>query len=101
MNSLLDGVLVGVVLFASVVYAAFSLGPRTLRRRLLVGTSAVLRRLPTSLRLHDLALRLDAAATLKAKGACGGCDNCGSEQAPTAPASGSEVRIPLAKIGKR
>ena len=41
------------------------------------------------------------AATIKAKGSCGGCDNCGSEQPPTAPASGPEVRISLSKIGKR
>jgi hypothetical protein len=51
--------------------------------------------------LHELASRLQTAATLKAKGSCGGCDNCASEQPPTAPASGPEVRISVSKIGKR
>jgi hypothetical protein len=101
MNGLLDGMLVGLALFASVIYAAFSLGPRTLRPRLLAGASALLRRLPGLPRLHDVAARLDAAAATKAKGACGGCDNCGPEQAPAARSPASEVRIPLEKIGKR
>jgi hypothetical protein len=101
MHSFLDDSLVGLVLLASVIYAVFSLGPRTLRRRLLAAASALLRRLPKFLGLHDVAVRLDTTASAKAKGACGGCDNCGSEQSPAAPASGSEFRIPLSKIGKR
>ena len=101
MHSFLDDFLVGLVLFASVIYAVFSLGPRTLRRRLLAAASALLRRLPGFLGLHDVALRMDTAATTKANGACGGCDNCGPEQSPAAPSSGSEFRIPLSKIGKR
>lgn len=103
MNGLLDGLLVGLALFASVIYAAFSLGPRTLRPRLLAGASALLRRLPGFPGLHDVAARLNAAAAAaaKAKGACGGCDNCGPEQAPAARSPASEVRIPLTKIGKR
>jgi hypothetical protein len=101
MHSFLDDFLVGLALFASVIYAVFSLGPRTLRRRLLAAASALLRRLPKFLGLRDVARRLDTAASTKANGACGGCDNCGSEQSAAAPSSGSEFRIPLSKIGKR
>jgi hypothetical protein len=101
MHSFLDDSVVGLALFASVIYAVFSLGPRTLRRRLLAAASALLRRLPKFLGLRDVVLRLDTAASPKADGACGGCDNCGSEQSSTAPSSGSEFRIPLSKIGKR
>jgi hypothetical protein len=101
MHSFLDDLLVGVALLASVIYAVFSLGPRTLRGRLLVAASALLRRLPRALRLHGVALRLDAAAMRKTKGACGGCDDCGSEQSPTAQRSGSDVRISVSEIGRR
>ncbi|MGO8856332.1 MAG: DUF6587 family protein [Steroidobacteraceae bacterium] len=101
MRFFLDDLLVGLVLLASVVYAVFSLGPRSLRGRLLGGASAVLRRLPGFPGLHELAQRLDTAASIKAKGTCGGCGNCGSEQPPTTPSSGPEVRIPVSKIGKR
>ncbi|HWJ35626.1 MAG TPA: DUF6587 family protein [Steroidobacteraceae bacterium] len=101
MSGFVDDLLVGLVLSASVTYAVFSLGPRTLRRRLLLRASALLRPLPRFLRLRDLALRLESEAAIKAKGACGGCDNCGPEQPPIAPSSGSEVRIPVAHIGKR
>jgi hypothetical protein len=100
MHGFLDDFLVGLALFASVIYAVFSLGPRTLRRRLLAAASALLRRLPKFLG-RDVARRLDTAASTKANGACGGCDNCGSEQSAAAPSSGSEFRIPLSKIGKR
>jgi len=101
MHSFLDDFLVGLVLLASVLYAVFSLGPRTLRRRLLAAASALLRRLPKISGLRAVAQRLDTAASTKASGACGGCDNCGSEQAPTVPASRSEFRIPLSRIGRR
>ncbi|MGA2188337.1 MAG: DUF6587 family protein [Steroidobacteraceae bacterium] len=98
MQSFLDYLLVGLVLTASVVYVLFSLGPRSLRGRLLGGAAAVLRRLPG---MRALAQRLQAAAAVKAKAACGGCDNCGSESTPAAPSAGADVRIPVSKIGKR
>jgi hypothetical protein len=101
MHGILDDLLVGVVLLASVIYAAFSLGPRTLRRRLLVSAAALLRSLPRFSGLHEVALRLETAASTKAKGSCGGCDNCGSDQPPTAQNSPSEVKILPSKIGKR
>lgn len=95
MNGVLDHLLVGLVLLASLGYAVYSLGPRTWRGSLLAATSALLLRLPTCFGLRAVAQRM---AAVKAKGACGGCDNCGSEQPP---APSPEVRIPLAKIGKR
>ncbi|MDP9014637.1 MAG: hypothetical protein M3O41_18650 [Pseudomonadota bacterium] len=100
MHRVLDDSLVGIVLLASMIYAAFALGPRTLRRHLLAGAAALLR-LPANSTLRALAARLDAAASIKAKGTCGGCDNCGPERPPAAPSSGSEFRIPLSKVGRR
>jgi len=112
MHGIIDGVLVGAVLLASVVYATLSLGPRTLRRRVLAGTAALLGRLPRGFGLADLALRLQSAAAAKASGSCGGCDNCGSAPPPVAGGSGgsgsdagiaggTEIRVPVSTIGKR
>jgi hypothetical protein len=72
MNPLLDGVLVGAVLLAAVVYAAAKLGPKAWRKRIL-GES---------------------------EGACGGCESCGTESA-SAPQSSTEISVPVAKIGRR
>jgi hypothetical protein len=105
MHSILDGLVVGTVLAISVVYAAFSLGPKALRRRTLLGAAFLLRTLPDTLYLRALALRLETAAAQKAAGACGGCDSCGSAQASTtatpAGANSAEVRIPISTIGRR
>ncbi len=100
MHSILDEILVGVVLFASVGYALLSLGPRTLRVHLLAGASMLLRRVPAYPRLRELATRWETAASSLPKGSCSGCDNCGSEE-PAAASSGPEFRIPVSKIGKR
>ena len=55
---------------------------------------------PAFLGLNRTAQRLKVAAAGKAKGACGGCDNCSDEQAAqTSPEA--EVRVPVAKIGRR
>lgn len=98
---LVDDVLVGVVLLASVIYVLFALGPRTLRGRAMASASALLRRLPPHLHLRALAARLQSAASIKVKGACGGCDDCGAGPPPPAPSSASEYRVPLAKVGRR
>jgi hypothetical protein len=82
MNAALDDLLVGVLLLASFGYAIYRLGPRSLKKHILK------------------ALRLNAASTGKTAGACGGCDNCGTDS--TEPQSSStEVKIPIAKIGRR
>ena len=100
MSSFLDDLSVGLLLLASVGYAIYSLGPRTLRGRLLAGASSLLVRLPAIVGLRGIAQRLERAAAVKAKASCGGCENCGSDPAaPKEPAD--EVRIPVSKIVKR
>ena len=106
MNSVLDALLVGLVLLASVGYALVSLGPRSLRRRLLSGLSRLMARAPAFFGSRRAAQWLATAAAGKAHGACGGCDDCGSEKAPASAASaqqspGIEIRVPLTKIGRR
>jgi hypothetical protein len=103
MNSILDNSLVGLALLVSAGYAVSSLGPRSLRRRLLSALSRLLARAPVFLGLGRLAQWLGAASAGKAQGACGGCDNCGSEQAPAQKQDSRalEVRVPVTKIGRR
>jgi hypothetical protein len=105
MHGILDNLVVGLVLAASVMYAAFSLGPKTLRRRAMLGAALVLNKLPDALHLGAAALRLEAASAQKATGACGGCDNCGSAQpsstVTSAGTGASEVRIPVSTIRRR
>lgn len=103
MNPVLDDILVAAALLASAVYALFALGPRTLRQRALSRIAGWALRAPARLGLRGLAARLGAASA-KASGACGGCDNCGSESVATenqASASGADIKIPLASIGRR
>ena len=103
MNAFLDDFLVGSALLAGFGYALCSLGPKSLRARLLNAAAALLSRLPTAV-ARGGARRLAAAAG-RAKAACGGCDSCGSNAqsrpAADAGAGASEVKIPLAKIGRR
>lgn len=80
MNPLLDNFLVWVVLLASISYALYKLGPRTLRQRILT------------------LLKLKSAAAGEVTGACGECDSCG---APAAQSPSTDVHIPVAKIGRR
>jgi hypothetical protein len=101
MNSIIDNSLVGLALIASAGYAVASLGPRSVRRGLLSALGAAMLRAPRFLGLGPIARRIAAASAEKAAGACGGCDNCGSEQtaAPNPPAA--EVSVPVANIGRR
>jgi hypothetical protein len=105
MNGVLDSLLVGFALLASGVYALLSLGPRSLRRRLLAGLSRLLALAPAFFGLRRMAQRLAVAAAGKSHGACGGCDDCGSEASPaTATEQQSsivEIRVPVTKIGRR
>jgi hypothetical protein len=100
MNSVLDNALVSLALLLSAGYAVLTFGPRGLRRGLLNALSWLAARTPAFLGLRRSAERLAAAASGKAAGACGGCDDCGSE--PTSGKSiDGEVRIPVGKIGRR
>jgi hypothetical protein len=108
-SPLLDNILVAAALLGSALYATFALGPRALRRRALSRVAAWAARAPAWLGLRGLAARLGAAAE-KPPGACGGCDNCGSESAPAqgpqatarpTGSSGGDIKIPLSSIGRR
>jgi hypothetical protein len=99
MNAFLDNLIVGAVLLASVGYAVYKLGPKTLRKGILAALSQALKAAPASLRLSGIANRLEAASG-KNPGACGGCDNCGTESA-SAPQSSGEIIVPVSKIGRR
>ena len=99
MNGFLDDFIVGAALLASVGYAVFRLGPKNVKKRILETLGRALKAAPASLRLNGLADRLEVASG-KNPGACGGCDDCGTESASAPPSSG-EIRVPLAKIGRR
>ena len=104
MNSILDNALVGLVLLASAGYAVASLGPRSLRRRILGVLSRAAAQAPAFLGLGRTAQRLAAASM--ATGGCGGCDSCAGEQvaaekSPMQKSSAAEVRVPVGEIGRR
>jgi hypothetical protein len=105
MNGFLDNSLVGLALLASAGYAVVKLGPRSLRQHMLAGLSRMIARAPPAFGLRRISERLGAASAGKAQGACGGCDNCGSEPASAQSAAqnspAAEVRVSVAKIGGR
>src|SRR5258706_13582434 len=72
MNGVIDGSLVALALLASGGYVLLSLGPRSLRRRLLAALSQAAARAPAFLGLRRMAQRL-AASARKAPRGCGGC----------------------------
>jgi hypothetical protein len=80
LTALIDSLLVGLVLLASIVYALMALGPQSWR--------------------HSIrsALGFKPSAT-KSAGSCGGCEGCGSDTA--APKTSAEIKIPVGKIGRR
>jgi hypothetical protein len=99
MNRLLDAALVSIVLAASVGYALYSLGPKTLRRRLRTTLADLAARAPGVLHLGRFERRLREAAG--GSGACGGCDSCAPSAADAHDGAGKEIRVPAASIGKR
>jgi hypothetical protein len=106
MSNLLDDSLVGLALLVSAGYVISSLGPRSLRHRLLAALSRLLAKAPAFLGLGRLAHKLAAASVIKAKGACGGCDNCGAEQttpaeSATTQSAATEIKVSVEKIGRR
>jgi hypothetical protein len=106
MNSVLDDALVGLVLVVSAGYAMVSLGPRSLRRRILGVLGRGVAQVPAFLGLGRTAQRL-AAASMAKSGACGGCDSCGADgqtatqKSATQNSSAAEFRVPVGKIGRR
>jgi hypothetical protein len=101
MNALLDNSLVGLALIISAGYAVASLGPRSLRRRVLAVLARGAARAPQALRLGRVAQWLAVAADGKPPGACGGCNDCGSESTPAQKPPPAEVNVPVSKIGRR
>jgi hypothetical protein len=100
MNSVIDNSLVGLALLVSAAYALSSLGPRSLRRRLLAALSGAAGRAPAFLGLGRTAQWLAASAG-KVPGACGGCDDCGAEKVTAKTSAGAEITVPAGKIGRR
>ena len=101
MSRLLDHLLVGLVLIVSAAYAVAALGPRSVRRRVLAALSRVMARLPAWLGLRRAAEWFAVRSAGKAQGACGGCDSCGPEHAPTQNSPDTEVVVPVSNIGRR
>jgi hypothetical protein len=101
MNGVIDSSLVGLALLVSAGYALLSLGPRSLRRRLLAVLSRVAALAPAFLGLRRTAQWLAVASAGKAAGACGGCDNCGSEKTSAKESGGAEITVPVSNIGRR
>jgi hypothetical protein len=102
MRGLLDEILVGGALLASVVYALLSLGPRSLKRGLAARAAAWVRSIPEMPGRRSLSRRLETAAAIKTTGTCGGCDNCGTPPPPESIGHAlTEVRVPVSTIGKR
>ncbi len=99
MNAFLDDFIVGAALLASIGYAIYKLGPKNVRKRILEAASQALKSAPASLGFTCLADRLEIASG-KNQGACGGCDNCGTEST-SAPQSSGEISVPVSKIGRR
>ena len=99
MSRWLDAALVALVLAASVGYALYSLGPKTLRRWLRTLLADLAGRAPAALHLGGIERRLRAAAG--GSGACGGCDSCAPSGEDVRGGAGKEIRVPAASIGKR
>jgi hypothetical protein len=97
MTPLLDAALVAIALAASVVYALYSLGPKSLRRRLGTALADVAARAPAALHLGRIERRLREAAG--GSGSCGGCESCAAGE--VREADGQEIRVPVANVGKR
>lgn len=101
MNGILDISLVGLVLLVSLAYAAAALGPRAWRRRAADALASLASRLPDAYGVRRAAGRVAKASAAKIPGACGGCDDCGSQSPDSAETGGGEVHVPLDKIAKR
>jgi hypothetical protein len=94
--SVLGNLLVALAVLASVLYAAATLGPKSWRARAFGALAAWVSRQPAWLGSRAIAQHLSVHSVRA--GGCGGCGDCGS----AAPAkANADVRIPVAKIGRR
>ena len=100
MSSMLDHLLVALLVLTALIYAAWSLGPKLLRARLLETLGVAFERGAALPGLGALGRRFRAAAERKQPGCGGGCDGCGSAS-PAAAKQATEIKIPIGKIGRR
>jgi hypothetical protein len=98
MKTLIDALLVGSALLASLASLYKTLGPRVLKARVAAQLSGLAARAPSSYGLRRLLTGLATASAARGTGGCGGCEGCAPAPAATAPA---EVRVPLTAIGRR
>ncbi len=95
---LIDRIVVGCAVLASMIYAFRSLAPRTYRGRVLAMLADWAGRHGDGSRL---ARYLRAASGSGKGGGCGGCEGCGSEAKTPAQPRSAEVSVPLQQIGRR
>ena len=101
MNGILGNSLVALALILSAGYAVSALGPRSLRQSLLAALGRAAAKTPKFLGLRRTGQWLVSASAGKAAGACGGCESCGSEQSSASKSQESEIKVPVANIGRR
>lgn len=101
MQHLIDLFLVGLALLASAAYLLFALGPKTLRK----SAAAAIANLSTLAGgipgLRGPLQTLSANLADKVQGDCGGCANCGSNDAAESHATTPESRVPISEVGRR
>lgn len=100
MQHLVDLLLVGLALIASTVYALIALGPKSLRKSAAAAVADLAARAAAIPGLRGPLQRYSLSLAKKAQGGCGGCDNCGSDQAAH-PDAATESRVPISKVGLR
>lgn len=101
MQHLIDLVLVSLALLASAAYLLFALGPKSLRKTAAAAIANLAARAGGIPGLRGPLHRLSANLTNKVQGGCGGCDNCGSEDAAESETTAYESRVPVSKVGLR
>ena len=105
MQHLVDLLLVGLALIASTGYALFALGPKSLRKSAAAAIADLAARAAAIPGLRGPLLRFSLSLANKTQGSCGGCDNCGSEDAAHRNAAhrdaAAESRVPMSKVGLR
>ena len=115
MRYVLDLLFVGLVISVSLAYVVFALGPKALRVRAADAIAARAARVPSAFKLRRGVFWLSESLGAKAGGACGGCNSCGTTtkdpaaaskdpaaaSAGTSAAAGRDVRVPVARIGRR
>jgi len=101
MQRLLDLFLVSLALLASAAYLLFALGPKSLRKKAAAALANLTARAGGIPGLRGALQRLSANLANKVPGGCGGCDNCGSDDAAGSDATAYESRVPISKVGLR